>query len=40
MTAPVGKDVEKVEYSSTTGRIVNLFNYSGNQFVGFSENWK
>jgi hypothetical protein len=35
-----GKNVEKEEYSSVAGRLANLFNHSGYQSGGFSENWK
>jgi hypothetical protein len=37
---PVGKDVEKEEYSSMVGGNANLYNLSGNQSRGSSENWK
>jgi hypothetical protein len=40
VTAHSGEDVEKFEHSSITGRIANLYNHSGNQYSGFSENWK
>jgi hypothetical protein len=33
-----GKDVEKEEHSSTVGGISSLYNHSGNQFGGSSEN--
>jgi hypothetical protein len=39
VTADAGKDVEKEEHASTTGEIASWFNYSGNQFIGSSENW-
>jgi hypothetical protein len=39
VTADAGKDVEKEEHSSIAGRIASLYNHSGNQFGGFSENW-
>jgi hypothetical protein len=39
VTADVGKDVEKEEYSSTAGGIATWHNHSGNQFGVFSENW-
>jgi hypothetical protein len=29
----------KMEHSSTAGGIANCYNYFGNQFGGFSENW-
>lgn len=38
VTALVGKDVEKGEHSSIADRSANLYNHSGNQFGGFSEN--
>jgi hypothetical protein len=39
MTADTGKDVEEEEHSSIAGRIASLYNHSGNQFGGSSENW-
>jgi hypothetical protein len=39
MTADAGKDVEKAENSSIVGGIASLYNHSGNQFGGSSENW-
>jgi hypothetical protein len=30
----------EMEHSSIAGRIVNLYNHSGNQSGSFSENWK
>ena len=36
----VGKVAEQGEHSSTTVRNANLYNHSGNQFVGLSENWE
>jgi hypothetical protein len=33
-----GKDVEK-EHSSIVGEIASLYNHSGNQSGGSSENW-
>jgi hypothetical protein len=39
MTADAGKDVEKEEHSSIAGGIESLYNYSGNQSGGSSENW-
>jgi hypothetical protein len=38
LTVDAGKDVEKEEYSSITGRIANRYIYSGNQSGDFSEN--
>jgi hypothetical protein len=34
-----GEDVEKEEHSSIFGGIASLYNYSGNQSFGSSENW-
>ena len=34
-----GKDVEKENYSSIAGGIASLYNHSGNQYGGYSENW-
>ena len=34
-----GVDVEKEEHSSTVGGIASLYNHSGNQSGGSSENW-
>jgi hypothetical protein len=39
VTTDVGEDVEKDEHSSIVGRIAGLYNHSGNQSGGFSENW-
>jgi hypothetical protein len=39
VTADAGEDVEKEEHSSTVGGIANLYNHSGNQSGGPSENW-
>ena len=39
VTADAGKDVEKEEHSSIVGGIASLYNHSGNQFGGSSENW-
>ena len=39
VTADGGEDVEKVEHSSIAGGIVSLYNHSGNQSDGSSENW-
>ena len=36
--ADAGEDVEKEEHSSIVGRIASLYNHSGNQSGGFSEN--
>jgi hypothetical protein len=37
-TADAGKDVEQREHSSIAGGSANLYNHSGNQFGGFSDN--
>jgi hypothetical protein len=34
-----GEDVEKEEHSSIIGVIASLYNHSGNQSGGSSENW-
>ena len=39
VTADAGEDVEKEEHSSIVGGIAGLYNHSGNQSGGFSENW-
>jgi hypothetical protein len=39
VTADVGEDVEKEERSSIVGGIASLYNPSGNQSGGSSENW-
>jgi hypothetical protein len=39
VTANADEDVEKEEHSSIVGGIGNLYNPSGNQSGGFSENW-
>jgi hypothetical protein len=39
VTADAGEDVEKEEHSSIAGGIKSLYNHSGNQSVGSSENW-
>jgi hypothetical protein len=39
VTTDAGKDVEKEEHSSTVGGIASLYNHSGNQSGGSSENW-
>jgi hypothetical protein len=39
VTADAGKDVEKEEHSSIVGGIASLYNHSGNQSSGSSENW-
>ena len=39
VTADAGEDVEKEEHSSIVGGIVSLYNHSGNQSGGSSENW-
>jgi hypothetical protein len=35
----LGEDVEKEEHSSIVGGIASLYNDSGNQSGGSSENW-
>jgi hypothetical protein len=39
VTADASKDVEKKEHSSIVGGIASLYNHSGNQSGGSSENW-
>jgi hypothetical protein len=39
VTADAGEDVEKEELSFIVGGIASLYNHSGNQSGGFSENW-
>jgi hypothetical protein len=39
VTADAGKDVEKEEHSSIAGGIASLYNHTGNQSGGSSENW-
>jgi hypothetical protein len=39
VTAHAGEDVEE-EHFSIVGGIENWYNHSGNQLVGFSNNWK
>ena len=39
VTADAGVDVEKEEHSSIGGGIPGLYNHSGNQSGGSSENW-
>jgi hypothetical protein len=39
VTADAGEDVEKEECSSIVGGIASLYNHSGNQSGGSSENW-
>ena len=39
VTVDAGKDVEKEEHSSIVGGIAGLYNHSGNQSEGSSENW-
>ena len=39
VTADAGEDVEKEEHSSIVGGIASLYNNSGNQSGGSSENW-
>jgi hypothetical protein len=39
VTADAGEDVEKEEHSSIVGGIASLYNHSGNQSGGSSENW-
>ena len=38
-SADAGEDVEKEEHSSIVGGIARLYNQSGNQSGGSSENW-
>jgi hypothetical protein len=38
VTADAGKDLEEEEHSSLAGEIASLYNHSGNQFGGSSEN--
>ena len=38
VTTDAGEDVEKEEHSSIVGRIASLYNHSGNQSGGSSEN--
>jgi hypothetical protein len=39
VTADAGEDVEKKKHSSIVGRIASLYNHSGNQSGGSSDNW-
>jgi hypothetical protein len=39
VTADTGEDMEKEEHSSITGGIASLYNPSGNQSGGSTENW-
>jgi hypothetical protein len=39
VTADAGDDVEKEEHSSILGGIESMYNHSGNQSGGSSENW-
>jgi hypothetical protein len=39
VTADAGEDVEKEKHSSTVGGIASLYNHSGRQPGGSSENW-
>jgi hypothetical protein len=39
VTADAGEDVEKEEHSSIVCGIASLYNHSGNQSGGSSENW-
>ena len=39
VTADAGEHVEKEEHSSIVGGITSLYNHSGNQSGGSSENW-
>jgi hypothetical protein len=39
VTADAGEDVEKEKHSSIAGGITSLYNHSGNQSGGSSENW-
>jgi hypothetical protein len=40
MIADAGKDSEQGVHLSIAGGSANLYNHSGNQFVGFSEKWE
>jgi hypothetical protein len=39
VTADACEDMEKKEHSSIVGGIASLYNHSGNQSGGSSENW-
>jgi hypothetical protein len=39
VTADAGEDSEKEEHFSNVGGIASLYNHSGNQSGGSSENW-
>jgi hypothetical protein len=39
VTADAGEDVEKEAHSSIVGGITRLYNHSGSQSGGSSENW-
>jgi hypothetical protein len=39
VTPDAGKDVKKDENSSIAGGIASWYNFSGNQFSLYSENW-
>jgi len=39
VTADAGEDVDKEEQSYIVGGSVSLYNHSGNQSGGSSENW-
>jgi hypothetical protein len=39
-TAHAGEVVEQGKHSSIAGGSENLYNHSGNQFGGFSEDWE
>ena len=39
VTADAGKNVEKEQHSSIAGGIASLYNHSGSQSGGSSENW-
>jgi hypothetical protein len=39
-TAHAGEDMEKGEHFFTASESANLYNYSGNQFWGFSEDFE
>jgi hypothetical protein len=39
VTADVGEDVEKEGHSSIAGGMASLYNHSGSQSGGSSENW-
>ena len=40
MITYAGQDTDQEEHSSFVGENANLYNYFGNQYGSFSENWK